>query len=45
MDTKEYGITIDGGNICTENKNGLTYKGFSIFSGNSSSDLLMDYKA
>ncbi len=45
MDTKEYGITIDGGNIRTENKNGLTYKGFSIFSGNSSSDLLMDYKA
>lgn len=45
VDTKEYGITIDGGNIRTENKNGLTYKGFSIFSGNSSSDLLMDYKA
>lgn len=24
VDTKEYGITIDGGNIRTENKNGLT---------------------
>lgn len=45
MDAKECGITIDGGNIRTENKNGLTYKGFGILSGNSSSDLLMDYKA
>ncbi len=44
-DAKEYNITINGNDIHTDNKNGLTYKGFGILSGNSTSDLLMDYKA
>lgn len=44
-DAKEYNITINGNDIRTDNKNGLTYKGFGILSGNSTSDLLMDYKA
>lgn len=38
-------ITIDGNNINKENKNGLTYKGFGLLTANSTSDLLMDYKA
>lgn len=38
-------ITIDGDDIPTNNVNGLTYKGFGVLSGNSTSDLLMDYKA
>lgn len=38
-------ITVDGDQIRTENVNGLTFKGFGLLSGNSTSDLLMDYKA
>lgn len=38
-------ITVNGNDIQTENQNGLTFKGFGILSGNSTSDLLMDYKA
>lgn len=37
-------INIDGKDIRKNNINGLTYKGFGILSGNSSSDLLMDYR-
>jgi len=44
-ETRKYNISIDGNNILPENKNGLTYKGFGLLSGNSTSDLLMDYKA
>lgn len=42
---KNGSITIDGDNIRTENVNGLTYKGFGMLCGNSTSDLLLDYKA
>ncbi|MBR1742745.1 MAG: hypothetical protein IJ733_12935 [Lachnospiraceae bacterium] len=38
-------ITIDGKDIRKENVNGLTYKGFGFLSANSTSDLLLDYKA
>lgn len=38
-------ITVDGNQIRTKNVNGLTFKGFGLLSGNSTSDLLMDYKA
>lgn len=38
-------IVINGNHIRTDNVNGLTFKGFGILSGNSTSDLLMDYKA
>lgn len=38
-------ILVNGDDIRTENVNGLTYKGFGVLSGNSTSDLLMDYKA
>ena len=38
-------VTVDGDKIQTENVNGLTFKGFGLLSGNSTSDLLMDYKA
>lgn len=38
-------VTVDGDFIQTENVNGLTFKGFGLLSGNSTSDLLMDYKA
>lgn len=38
-------VTVDGDQIQTENVNGLTFKGFGLLSGNSTSDLLMDYKA
>lgn len=38
-------ITINGDDIRTDNVNGLTYKGFGLLSANSTSDLLMDYKA
>ncbi|MFA9465418.1 MAG: FN3 associated domain-containing protein [Velocimicrobium sp.] len=39
-------IVIDGQDVETaaSNKNGLTYKGFGVLSGNSTSNLLMDYK-
>jgi hypothetical protein len=38
-------ITVDGNNILANNKNGLTFKGLGLISGNSTSNLLMDYKA
>ncbi|HEX3027966.1 MAG TPA: sugar-binding protein, partial [Clostridia bacterium] len=38
-------ILLDGNNIKAGNVNGLTFKGFGVLSGNSSSALLMDYKA
>lgn len=38
-------ITVDGDFIRTDNVNGLTFKGFGLLSGNSTSDLLMDYKS
>lgn len=38
-------ILIDGNDIKKENINGLTFKGFGLLSANSTSDLLMDYKA
>ena len=38
-------ILIDGNDIKKDNINGLTFKGFGLLSGNSTSDLLMDYKA
>lgn len=38
-------ITLDGNNIKATNVNGLTFKGFGVLSGNSSSELLMDYKS
>lgn len=38
-------IIIDGDDIKADNVNGLTFKGFGLLSGNSTSDLLMDYKA
>lgn len=42
---KECSVVVDGNDIRTENKNGLTFKGFGMLSGNSTSDLLLDYKA
>lgn len=38
-------IIVDGNNIKAGNVNGLTFKGFGVLSGNSSSALLMDYKS
>ena len=38
-------ITIDGTDIQAGHINGLTYKGFGVLSANSTSDLLLDYKA
>ncbi len=38
-------ITINGNDIKKDNVNGLTYKGFGFLSANSTSDLLLDYKA
>ena len=43
--TKTGEIMINGNDIKKDNVNGLTYKGFGLLSGNSTSDLLMDYKA
>lgn len=39
-------IHINGADVeaAAKNQNGLTYKGYGILSGNSTSDLLMDYK-
>lgn len=45
VETKTGEILLDGNDIRQENVNGLTYKGFGLLSGNSTSDLLMDYKA
>ncbi len=42
---KSGSITVNGDDIRTDNVNGLTYKGFGLLSANSTSDLLMDYKA
>ncbi len=44
-ETKSGSIVVNGDDIRTENVNGLTYKGFGLLSGNSTSDLLMDYKS
>lgn len=38
-------ITLNGDDIRADNVNGLTYKGFGFLSANSTSDLLLDYKA
>jgi len=38
-------VVIDGDDIRAGNVNGLTFKGFGLVSGNSTSELLMDYKA
>ncbi len=42
----EEDIIVDGNDVdeAAQNKNGLTYKGFGLLSGNSTSNLLMDYK-
>lgn len=45
VQTKTGAIVLDGNDIKAENVNGLTYKGFGMLSANSTSDLLMDYKA
>lgn len=44
-ETQVHDLTINGDDIKADNVNGLTYKGFGLLSGNSSSDLLMDYKS
>lgn len=38
-------VTVDAGDIAADNVNGLTFKGFGVLSANSTSALLMDYKA
>ncbi|MCR5623814.1 MAG: leucine-rich repeat protein [Lachnospiraceae bacterium] len=38
-------IVLDGDDIKIDNVNGLTFKGFGFLSANSTSDLLLDYKA
>tara|TARA_R110002051_G_scaffold80954_3_gene144994 strand:- start:7098 stop:11333 length:4236 start_codon:yes stop_codon:yes gene_type:complete len=38
-------ILVDGANVHPENVNGLPFKGLGLISGNSTSNLLMDYKA
>jgi hypothetical protein len=38
-------IVVDGDDIRAANVNGLTFKGFGLLSGNSTSELLMDYKS
>lgn len=45
VETKTGEILLDGNDIQADNVNGLTYKGFGLLTGNSTSDLLMDYKA
>lgn len=44
-DASQNSIVVDGDDIKTDNVNGLPFKGFGLLSGNSTSDLLMDYKA
>ncbi len=39
------GVTVDANAIAADNVNGLTFKGFGVLSGNSTSALLLDYKA
>lgn len=38
-------VKLDGNDINKDNVNGLTFKGFGVLSGNSTSALLMDYKS
>jgi uncharacterized repeat protein (TIGR02543 family) len=38
-------VTVDADAIAADNVNGLTFKGFGVLSANSTSALLMDYKA
>lgn len=38
-------VLLDGNDIKEDNVNGLTFKGFGVLSGNSTSALLMDYKS
>ncbi|MEU4765862.1 RICIN domain-containing protein [Actinosynnema sp. NPDC023794] len=38
-------VVVDGDDVRADNVNGLTFKGFGLLSGNSSSELLMDYKS
>ncbi|RAV05097.1 S-layer homology domain-containing protein [Paenibacillus sp. YN15] len=38
-------VLLDGNDIKADNVNGLTFKGFGVLSANSTSALLMDYKA
>lgn len=38
-------VNVDANNIAADNVNGLTFKGFGVLSANSTSALLMDYKA
>jgi hypothetical protein len=38
-------LTLDGNTIGSDNRNGLTFKGFGVLSANGTSALLMDYKA
>jgi len=38
-------VTVDAADIAADNVNGLTFKGFGVLSANSTSALLMDYKA
>lgn len=45
VETKTGEILLDGNDIKADNVNGLTYKGFGMLSGNSTSDLLLDYKS
>lgn len=45
LQTKSGSIVLNGDDIEAGNVNGLTYKGFGLLSGNSTSDLLMDYKS
>ena len=39
------GVTVNAADIAADNVNGLTFKGFGVLSANSTSALLMDYKA
>ena len=41
----ETSVTVNAGDIAANNVNGLTFKGFGVLSANSTSALLMDYKA
>ena len=45
VEAADASIVVDGNNIKAGNVNGLTFKGFGVLSGNSSSALLMDYKS
>jgi chitodextrinase len=43
--TEPVEIVVNGDHVLADNKNGLTFKGLGVISGNSTSNLLMDYKA